>query len=158
MTNGALAGLVAITAPCAYVSFSSAIIIGALGSAMAVFAVTFFDKIHVDDPVGALPVHLINGIWGTISVGLFHETAGLFFGGGFRQLGVQLVGVIVVAAWVVITAGILFYGIKYTVGLRVKPEEELAGLDLGEHGASSYPEFEVIGITSGYKESNDEKD
>jgi ammonium transporter, Amt family len=143
MTNGALAGLVAITAPCAYVSITSAILIGAIGSTLALFAVTFFDKVHVDDPVGALPVHLVNGVWGTLSIGFFHETAGLFFGGGFRQLGIQALGVLSVAAWVVLTAGLLFYTIKHTVGLRVSPQEELAGLDLGEHGATSYPEFQT---------------
>ncbi|MDD5082656.1 MAG: adenylate cyclase, partial [Dehalococcoidales bacterium] len=143
MTNGALGGLVAITASCAYVSIPSAILIGAIGSALALFAVPFLDKVHVDDPVGALPVHLLNGIWGTLAVGLFHETAGFFYGGGLRQLGIQALGMLVVGTWVLLTATALFQGIKHTVGLRVSQKEELAGLDLGEHGASSYPEFET---------------
>lgn len=143
VTNGVLAGLVAITAPCAYVSYPSAIAIGAIGCTICYFAVGFLDKVHVDDPVGALPVHLCNGVWGTIAVGLFHETKGLFFGGGFNQLGSQLIGVLCVAGWVIITAGILFWVIKHTVGLRVSAEEELEGLDIGEHGAVSYPEFEL---------------
>ncbi len=143
VTNGVLAGLVGVTASCAYVSYPSAIAIGAIGCTICYFAVAFFDKIHVDDPVGALPVHLCNGVWGTIAVGLFHETKGLFFGGGFHQLSVQLLAVVCVAAWVTITAGILFWVIKHTVGLRVSAKEELEGLDLGEHGAASYPEFEI---------------
>jgi Amt family ammonium transporter len=142
-TNGVLAGLVGITAPCAYVSFASAVAIGAIGATLCYFAVGFFDKVHVDDPVGALPVHLVNGVWGTISIGLFHETKGLLFGGGFGQLGVQLLGVVSVAAWVVTTATALFWVIKHTVGLRVSAREELEGLDIGEHGMSSYPEFQI---------------
>ena len=143
VTNGVLAGLVGITAPCAYVSYPSAIAIGAIGCTICYFAVGFLDKIHVDDPVGALPVHLVNGVWGTIAVGLFHETKGLFFGGGFHQLSIQLLDVVCVAAWVTVTAGILFWVIKHTVGLRVSAKEELEGLDTGEHGAVSYPEFEI---------------
>lgn len=147
VTNGVLAGLVGVTAPAAYVSYTSAIAIGAIGAALAYFAVGFLDKIHVDDPVGALPVHLVNGIWGTISLGLFHETKGLLFGGGFGQLGVQALGVVSVAAWVIATAAGLFWLIKHTVGLRVTAREELEGLDIGEHGAASYPEFQITNPT-----------
>ncbi len=141
--NGVLAGLVAITAPCAYVSIASAVAIGAMGGTLAFYAVPFFDRIHVDDPVGALPVHLVNGVWGTLAVGLFHETKGLFFGGGINQLGIQALGVICVAGWVVGTTILLFQGIKHTVGFRVSPGEELEGLDFGEHGASAYPEWQT---------------
>ncbi len=143
VTNGVLAGLVAITAPCAYVSYVSAIAIGASGCTICYFAVSFLDKIHVDDPVGALPVHLVNGVWGTIAVGLFHETKGLFFGGGFGQLNSQLIGVLCVAAWVAGTTRLLFWTIKHTIGLRVSAKEELEGLDIGEHGAVAYPEFAI---------------
>jgi len=107
------------------------------------FAIPFLDKIHVDDPVGALPVHLVNGVFGTLAVGLFHTTKGLFYGGGFRLLGVQALGVLSVAVWVVGTATLLFWFIKHTVGLRVSPKEELEGLDIGEHGTEAYPEFET---------------
>jgi Amt family ammonium transporter len=143
VTNGVLAGLVGITAPCAYVSMSSSIIIGIIGATFAFFAVGFLDKIHVDDPVGALPVHLVNGVWGTIATGLFHESGGLLFGGGFTLLGVQLLGVISVAAWVITTATALFWIIKHTVGLRVTAKEEIEGLDISEHGMLAYPEFAI---------------
>ncbi|MFH1638852.1 MAG: ammonium transporter [Chloroflexota bacterium] len=142
-TNGVLAGLVAITAPCAYVSMSSAIMIGAAGGAIMTWAVSFLDKIHVDDPVGAIPVHLFNGVWGTLSVGLFHETRGLLFGGGFSQLGAQAFGAVCVALWVLASTFVLFWTIKHTVGLRVSAEEELKGLDIGEHGSVAYPEFHL---------------
>ncbi len=147
VTNGVLAGLVAITAPCAYVSVVSSIAIGAIGATIAYFAVGFFDRIHVDDPVGALPVHLCNGVWGTIATGLFHETQGLLFGGGLSLISVQLLGVICVAAWVVTTATALFWAIKHTVGLRVSAKEEIEGLDISEHGALSYPEFQTVNPT-----------
>lgn len=136
--NGALAGLVAITASCAYVSISSSIIIGVIAGILMFFAIPFLDRIHVDDPVGALPVHLVNGIWGTLAVGLFHETNGLFFGGGWSQLGVQSLGIISIAGWVVGTTALLFLGIKHTVGFRVSEKEELEGLDLTEHGVRAY--------------------
>jgi Amt family ammonium transporter len=143
VTNGVLAGLVGITAPCAYVSMTSSIAIGIIGATIAFFAVGFFDKIHVDDPVGALPVHLCNGIWGTIATGLFHNTQGLLFGGGFSLIGVQLLGAVSVAGWVIVTATALFWVIKHTVGLRVTAKEEIEGLDIGEHGMLAYPEFAI---------------
>ncbi len=148
--NGALAGLVAITAGCAYVSPLSAIIIGLVAGVLVVISVEFFDKVlNIDDPVGAVSVHGVCGVFGTIAVGLFAQEAygginGLFFGGGFRQLGVQLLGVLSVFAWTFITCLGLFTLIKKTVGLRVKPEEELRGLDIGEHGVESYSGFQVF--------------
>ncbi len=144
--NGALAGLVAITAPCAFVSPLSAIIIGAVGGVVVIYGVSFLDRIRVDDPVGAVPVHAFSGLWGTLAVGLFHETSGLFYGGGWQQLGVQGLGVVAVFVWTVLTAGTLFVIIKYTIGLRVSQEEERMGLDYGEHAVSSYPDFGVSAL------------
>ncbi len=147
--NGLLAGLVAITAPCAFVSVPAALIIGALAGVIVVFSVLFFDKIKVDDPVGALSVHLVNGIFGTICVGLFAKDGitgaatgnGLFYGGGFTLLGAQLLGIVTVAAFVVVTTSIVWLAIKATLGLRVSKEEEIQGLDIGEHGSQAYPDF-----------------
>ncbi len=148
--NGALAGLVAITAGCGNVSPLSAIIIGALGGVLVVFSVEFIDKVlHIDDPVGAVSVHGVCGAWGTLAVGLFAQESyggvnGLFFGGGLNQFITQFVGVISVFAWVSITALILFGLIKLTAGLRVTKEEELKGLDIGEHGMESYAGFQIF--------------
>ena len=144
--NGALAGLVAITAPCAFVSLPASIIIGAIAAVIVVYGTFLLDKIKIDDPVGAIPVHAFCGIFGTLAVGLFHETAGLFYGGGWEQLGVQALGMISIIGWVVATTGILFFGLKYTIGLRVSKAEELAGLDHGEHGVSSYPDFSTSSL------------
>lgn len=154
--NGALAGLVAITAGCASVSPLSAIIIGAIGGAIVVLSVEFIDKVlHIDDPVGAISVHGICGAWGTLAVGLFAQSSygeasgagavnGLFFGGGLSQLMTQLIGVVSAFIWVFGAAMILFGIIKATVGLRVSKEEELKGLDIGEHGMESYSGFQVF--------------
>ncbi|MFH1479499.1 MAG: ammonium transporter [Candidatus Omnitrophota bacterium] len=148
--NGALAGLVAITAPCAYVEPWAAIIIGMIGGFIVVLAVVILDKLHIDDPVGAFPVHGINGIWGTLSIGLFGQKAlglannGLFYGGGFTQLGIQALGVLSVALFIVASMSIIFKLIDKTVGLRVSKEEELKGLDIGEHGMESYAGFEIF--------------
>jgi Amt family ammonium transporter len=154
--NGALAGLVAITAPCAVVSPSSAIIIGLMAGILVVLAVEFIDKVlHVDDPVGAISVHGVCGIFGTLSVGLFAQASygrssgvgainGLFFGGGLSLFWTQLVGVLAVASWTFGTAMGLFYLIKKTVGLRVSPEQELKGLDIEEHGMESYAGFQIF--------------
>lgn len=147
--NGILAGLVAITAGCHIVSLYSAIAIGAVSGVLVVYGCEILDqKLHVDDPVGAVGVHCLNGVWGTIAVGLFASntpasegTLGLFFGGGIDQLIIQLIGVICVAVWVCATSFIMFTLIKKTVGLRVTAREELAGLDLGEHGSEAYPDF-----------------
>ncbi len=147
--NGILAGLVAITAGCHIVSLYGAIAIGAVGGILVVYGCEILDqKLHVDDPVGAVGVHCLNGVWGTLAVGLFacntpasEGTLGLFFGGGTALLITQLIGVIIVAVWVCLMSFIMFTLIKKTVGLRVTPQEELAGLDLGEHGSEAYPDF-----------------
>ena len=147
--NGAIAGLVAITAGCANLAPGSAVIVGFLGGVLVVLAAQFIDRVlRVDDPVGAVSAHGVVGAWGTIAVGLFaHEefggVNGLFFGGGFGQLGVQIVGVAAVFAWTFLASLLLFALIKATVGLRVTREEELRGLDLEEHGTEAYIDFEV---------------
>lgn len=150
IVNGALAGLVAITAPCAFVSVGSAAVIGLIAGVLVVLAVLFFDKVKIDDPVGALSVHLVNGIFGTLAVGLFAQdkitgTAtgnGLLFGGGFNLLAAQAVGVVAVGAFTFIVAFAVWYAIKQVMGLRVSQEEEITGLDLGEHGTKAYPDFQ----------------
>ncbi|WP_367924258.1 ammonium transporter [uncultured Ruthenibacterium sp.] len=146
--NGTLAGLVAITAGCDTVSPLSAAIIGILAGLTVVFGIEWIDQVlKVDDPVGAVGVHCLNGALGTICVGLFSDgtstsTTGLFLGGGFGLLGVQLLGVVAVSAWVAITMVVVFVVIKRTIGLRVSQEEEIAGLDIKEHGlTSSYADF-----------------
>ncbi len=147
--NGCLAGLVAVTAPCAYISVGSALIIGAIGGTVVVFAVLFFDKMKMDDPVGALSVHLVNGIWGTIALGLFAQEQftpnttgnGLFFGGGAGLLTHQLIGIAAVGAFTLAGSFIVWGIIKAIMGLRVSAEEEQEGLDYGEHGNVCYPDF-----------------
>ena len=150
--NGALAGLVAITAGCANVDALGASIIGAVAGILVVVAVEFIDlKLHVDDPVGAVAVHGVNGLWGTLAVGLFAtDTApgmsakGLFNGGGFAQLGTQALGIGAIALWTIVTMTGVFFLIKKVNGLRVTEEEEIQGLDLQEHGlASSYADFMI---------------
>ena len=142
--NGMLAGLVGITAGTAAVSSVGAVVIGAAAGLIVVAAVFFFERVHVDDPVGAISVHGVCGAFGTICVGLFatEDTdfwqQGLFYGGGSGQLVSQVIGVVAVGAFVAVTAGLLFLIIKGTVGLRVSQEEELAGLDVPEHGAPGY--------------------
>ncbi len=148
--NGALAGLVAITAPCAFVSVGSAALIGLIAGVLVVFAVIMFDKLKLDDPVGALSVHLVNGIFGTLAVGLFAQdkitgTAtgnGLFFGGGAKLLAAQAIGVLAVGAFTFITAFAVWYLIKLVMGIKVSREEEIQGLDIGEHGMKGYPDFQ----------------
>ncbi|MBI1388969.1 MAG: ammonium transporter [bacterium] len=147
--NGALAGLVAITSPCANVSPLSAIIIGLIAGILVVLSVIFFDNIGIDDPVGAISVHGICGAWGTLSAGLFAQEAfggtnGLFFGGDPGVVGVQLIGIGACFAWTFVTSFILFNVIKATIGLRVTEQEEMEGLDYGEHGASAYSDFSVV--------------
>lgn len=148
--NASLAGLVAITAGCDVTDALGSIIIGAVAGILVVFGVWFLDyKLHIDDPVGAVAVHMFNGIWGTIAVGLFATTTapgsefcGLFYGGGFKLLGLQLLGVLSVGAWTAVTITITFFIIKATVGLRVSEEEEITGLDATEHGLpSAYADF-----------------
>lgn len=151
--NGCLAGLVAITAPCAFVSVSSALIIGGIAGVLVVFAVIFFDKLRLDDPVGAFSVHLVNGIWGTLAVGLFSQDIfspgttgdGLFFGGGAGLLGSQAIGVLAVGGFTLVAAFIFWGLIKAVMGLRVSEEEEREGLDFGEHGNMAYPDFTSTG-------------
>jgi len=162
--NASLAGLVAITAPCDVVDATGSIIIGVVAGFLVVFGVWFCDNVvHVDDPVGAVAVHCCNGIWGTIAVGLFATTNapectinGLFYGGGFHQLGLQLLGVITVLAWTAVTMTIVFKVIDKTVGLRVSEEEEIVGLDIKEHGlASAYAGFSLMDITEGSMSVNE---
>ena len=156
--NASLAGLVAITAPCDVTDVTGAIIIGAVAGLLVVFGVWFLDnKLRVDDPVGAVAVHCLNGIWGTIAVGLFATTSapgndsivGLFYGGGFKQLGLQLAGFASVAAWTTVMITITFLVIKAPVGLRVSEEEEIVGLDSCEHGLpSAYAGFSIMDISN----------
>jgi Amt family ammonium transporter len=136
--NGVLAGLVGITAGCAAVSNWGAVIIGGIAGVLVVLSVLFFDRVRVDDPVGAVSVHGVCGAWGTLAVGLFATEGGLFYGDGVDQLVTQLIGVVAVFAFVVVTTGALFLAIKHTIGLRVTTEEELEGLDVHEHGAAGY--------------------
>ena len=144
--NGALAGLVAITAPCAFVSVASSAIIGLIAGLLVVPAVIFFDKMKIDDPVGALSVHLVNGIWGTLALGLFATSAapgggpdGLFMGGGFDSLKAQLIGTLAVGAFTFTGAFIVWSIIKMLFGLRVDIDDEIRGLDLSEMGMEAYP-------------------
>ena len=156
--NGTLAGLVAITAPCAFVSVTSSLIIGLIAGVIVVFAVLFFDRVlKLDDPVGALSVHLVNGIFGTLCVGLFSQNGivpsavaknGLFFGGGMEQLTPQIIGVVVTGVVTFTISIALWVLLKFTVGLRVSDHEQLEGLDLGEHGQAAYPDFQHTFIKS----------
>ena len=163
--NASLAGLVAITAPCDTVDAVGAGLIGAVAGLLVVFGVWFCDNvIHVDDPVGAVAVHFINGIWGTLAVGLFstntaptyslsdangNELLGLFYGGGFKLLGIQMIGLLSTAAWTAVTITITFYLIKMIFGLRVSEEEEIKGLDSTEHGLpSAYSGFSIMDISN----------
>ncbi|AFZ48341.1 ammonium transporter [Cyanobacterium stanieri PCC 7202] len=147
--NGILSGLVAITAGCAFVSYSDAIVIGAIAGILVVVAVYYFDSIKIDDPVGAVSVHLVNGIWGTIAVGLFaspiisgdSEIRGLFTTGNMSLLGTQLLGILAVGVFVVIYSSIIWLVLKALLGLRVSQEEEYLGLDIGEHGMEAYNGF-----------------
>lgn len=145
--NGVLAGLVAVTAGTAALTPTGAVITGGAGGAIVVFSVLFIDRIGIDDPVGAVSVHGVVGVWGTLAVGLFaryddaflgREDAGLFYGGGFDQMAVQLLGVVIVAAWVLPTSAALFGGLKAAGWLRVSVQEELDGLDVHEHGSPGY--------------------
>ncbi|MBN1567458.1 MAG: ammonium transporter [Acidobacteria bacterium] len=143
--NGALAGLVAITAPCDGVSPIGAIWIGAIAGTLVVLSVLFIDFVlKVDDPVGAVSVHAVNGFWGTISFGLFSTSSGLFYGHGFKQLGIQLLGAATAFVWAFGLGMILFGILKKTVGLRVSAQEELKGLDIEEHGNEAYAGFQVF--------------
>ncbi len=163
--NASLAGLVAITAPCDVTDAFGAIVIGAVAGLLVVFGVWLLDyKLHIDDPVGAVAVHMMNGIWGTIATGLFatntapgygiadaagNELVGLFYGGGFKLLGLQLLGFGSVAAWTAATMTLVFLVIKAIFGLRVTEEEEIVGLDAKEHGlVSAYAGFAIMDISN----------
>ena len=160
--NGALAGLVAITAPCSVVTPGNAIYIGLIAGILCMYGVIWMDKLRIDDPVGAFPVHGLNGIWGVLAVGLFGQSGstskaaaalgldkglssnGLFYGGGWKPLGIQLLGIAAMLAFVVVAMGIVFYTIDALVGLRVSEKEELDGLDINEHGMESYSGFQIF--------------
>ncbi|MBW8016008.1 MAG: ammonium transporter [Planctomycetes bacterium] len=148
--NGALAGLVAVTAPCAFIDPWAAMVIGAIGGVLVVFGVGILDKLKIDDPVGAFPVHGICGIWGTLAVGIFGQSSldlkndGLLYGGGLAQLGTQFIGIAAVVGFVVVSMGLVFKLIDLTIGLRVSEKEELQGLDISEHGMESYGGFQIF--------------
>lgn len=148
--NGALAGLVAITAPCAYVDPWAAMVIGIIAGIIVVLGVELLDKLHIDDPVGAVPVHGMCGIFGTLCIGIFGKSSlglandGFIYSGNPTQLGIQMVGSFSTLVFVVIMMGIIFKVIDLTVGLRVSREEELRGLDIGEHGMEAYSGFQVF--------------
>ena len=173
--NASLAGLVGITAPCDVTDAFGATMIGIVSGLLVVFGVWLLDyKLHVDDPVGAVAVHMMNGIWGTIAVGLFatnsapgysiadskgNELVGLFYGGGFKLLGLQLTGFVSVAAWTVVTITIVFLVIKATLGLRVSEEEEIVGLDPTEHGLpSAYAGFAIMDVSGDVMDVNENTD
>jgi len=163
--NASLAGLVAITAPCDVTDAFGAIVIGAVSGLIVCFGVWFLDnKLHIDDPVGAVAVHMMNGIWGTLATGLFATTSapgndeltGLFYGGGFKLLTIQFIGFVSVAAWTFITMAVLFSVIKAVFGLRVSEEEEIEGLDVMEHGlTSAYAGFSIVDMTEASMVANE---
>ncbi|BAY19260.1 ammonium transporter [Anabaenopsis circularis NIES-21] len=169
--NGILAGLVGITASCAYVNIPSSIVIGLIAGILVVFSVPFFDKLGIDDPVGATSVHLVCGIWGTLAVGLFSVGPGgypwlvdlagkpvgphgLFFGGGFGTLIPQIVGILAVGGMTVLLSTIIWLALKATLGIRVTREEELEGLDIGEHGMEAYSGFLKEASPGGFSEGS----
>lgn len=173
--NASLAGLVAITAGCDVTDALGAIVIGAVAGLLVVFGVWLLDyKLHIDDPVGAVAVHFMNGVWGTLAVGLFAtntapeygiankagtELVGLFYGGGFELLGIQCLGIVTVAAWSAITITIVFLAIKAILGLRVTEEEETIGLDETEHGLpSAYAGFAIMDVSGDIMEANENTD
>ncbi|PNU20348.1 ammonium transporter [Geothermobacter hydrogeniphilus] len=141
--NGALAGLVGITAGCANVSPASAVIIGLVAGVLVLFSVLFFEKIRIDDPVGAVSVHGVCGVWGTLAAGLF-DSAGF----SLKTVGVQLVGIGACFAWAFVAGLVVFKLIDLVIGMRVTEEEELAGLDFSEHGANAYPDFHTVHLGS----------
>ncbi len=143
--NGALAGLVAITGSAAFVTPSAALVIGTIAGVIAYFGVQLMEKLRIDDPVGAFPVHGLNGIFGILAVGIWgSDGLGLLSGGGFRQLGIQALGIVVCIAWTLPLALGFFYVLRRTIGLRVSAEVEATGLDFPQHGLESYPEFDGV--------------
>lgn len=148
--NGLLAGLVAITAGPDVITTWWAVLVGLIGGLIVCVAVPAFDKIRIDDPVGAASVHGVVGAWGVLAVGIFGADVGILRGGGFEQLGNQIVGVLAITAFVGITMSIVFLGIKATIGLRVSEQEEIEGLDVWEHGYAGYSDdISYAGVTSG---------
>ena len=173
--NASLAGLVAITAPCDSADALGACIIGIVSGLLVCFGVWLLDYVlHIDDPVGAVAVHMMNGIWGTIAVGLFSTSTvpgyslkdsagnvmtGLFYGGGFKLLGIQMIGLLATAGWTVVTITITFFAIKAIVGLRASEEEEITGLDVTEHGlVSAYSGFSIMDTTDNMMAVNENTD
>jgi ammonium transporter, Amt family len=172
--NGILAGLVSITASCAYVNIPSSIIIGLIGGVLVVFAVPFFDKLRIDDPVGATSVHLVCGVWGTLAVGIFAVGPGgypwlfsgteaigphgLLFGGGLNTLIAQIIGILSVGGFTVLLTSIFWLALKATLGIRVSRKEELEGLDIGEHGMEAYSGFVKEASAEGFSESYSSED
>ncbi len=167
--NGILAGLVGVTASCAYVSIGSSVVIGLIAGIIVVFAVPFFDKLGIDDPVGATSVHLVCGVWGTLAVGLFSVGPGgypwmvdlagkpvgphgLFMGGGFSTLIPQIVGILAVGGITVLLSSIFWLALKATLGIRVTRQEELEGLDISEHGMEAYSGFITESSTDGFSQ------
>ncbi|MBM4090492.1 MAG: ammonium transporter [Planctomycetes bacterium] len=160
--NGCLAGLVAVTASCAFITVWASVVIGLIAGVIVVMGVLFFDRMRCDDPVGATSVHLLNGVFGTLCVGLFATpdrigragndaaAAGLFYGGGLQQLMTQLIGVVACAAYVSLVGAVVWIALKYTTGIRVSAEEEREGLDFGEHGNEAYPNFVKTRTSVGY--------
>jgi Amt family ammonium transporter len=159
--NGALAGLVAITAPCAYVGAWAAVVIGAIGAIIMIASLSFVERVlKIDDPVGAASVHGAAGLWGVLAVGIFADgtypaltetttpVEGLLYGDG-GQIVAQLISMAAVVVWTVLAAGLVFFLIRSTIGLRVTRQEEMEGLDMGEHGLRAYPEDEVIEVVEG---------
>jgi Amt family ammonium transporter len=143
--NGALGGLVAITAPTAFVTPQGALMIGVIAGVITYYGVDLMERLRIDDPVGAFPVHGLNGIFGVLAVGIWAtDGVGLLHGGGFSQLGIQAIGLLACIAWALPLSFLMFFVIDKTVGLRVKPEVEASGLDLAYHGIESYPEFDGI--------------
>jgi Amt family ammonium transporter len=155
--NGGLAGLVAITAPCAFVSVPNSLVIGLIAGVLVVMSVLFFDRVGIDDPVGALSVHMVNGVFGTLALGLFADPSicpaasvakpGLLMGGGMAQFLPQVIGVVAVGVFVLVVSLAGWGVIKAVMGLRVTRDEELEGLDIGEHGNHAYPDFEMSTVT-----------
>ena len=173
--NASLAGLVAITAPCDTADALGACIIGLVSGLLVVFGVWLLDNVlHIDDPVGAVAVHMMNGIWGTIAVGLFSTSTvpgysvadasgnvmtGLFYGGGLKLLGIQMIGMLATAGWTAVTITITFFAIKKIVGLRASEEEEITGLDVTEHGlVSAYSGFSIMDTTDNMMAVNENTD
>ena len=140
--NGILAGLVGITAGCDGVSYFGAVIIGVIAGVIVVYSVNFFDSVvKIDDPVGAISVHLVNGIWGTLAVGLFNTKVGLFYGGGIGQLINQIIGIVAIGVFTVIFSGVVWMILRATLGIRITQEEEINGLDIDKHGMEAYHGF-----------------